>query len=332
MCSRWILTRNYKALAKGTRGSSSGFLNIVMELKKCCNHSFLIKQPEDGETETHEEQLQVGIVSSSQPHRRMSGSKRRCSSLRSSPADFCNPNLYFLGCRKRQREAGVAGQAADQAQRKRQQSPDLLPNGPDVGHFGWVPHQETLPVPGNICTFVSIFAKCFICTIWLHILLVLESFLLKMLACTVIWPLSPPFLGCCTAWLCSWVKCGLLLPTYSVWLSLRVVIFITDISFLMPSWNVSHTTRVVFATRVCGHLRSLRAHRPGGSERPRKQSHAGWKSDRLIVFVFLFQRLDGSIKGEIRKQALDHFNAEGSEVGTGTWNNHYSFNVNGNFA
>lgn len=26
------------------------------------------------------------------------------------------------------------------------------------------------------------------------------------------------------------------------------------------------------------------------------------------------QRLDGSIKGEMRKQALDHFNAEGSEV------------------
>lgn len=26
------------------------------------------------------------------------------------------------------------------------------------------------------------------------------------------------------------------------------------------------------------------------------------------------QRLDGSIKGEIRKQALDHFNADGSEV------------------
>lgn len=28
---------------------------------------------------------------------------------------------------------------------------------------------------------------------------------------------------------------------------------------------------------------------------------------------FPFQRLDGSIKGEIRKQALDHFNAEGSQ-------------------
>ncbi|XP_041794061.1 chromodomain-helicase-DNA-binding protein 2 isoform X2 [Chelmon rostratus] len=58
---KWILTRNYKALAKGTRGSSSGFLNIVMELKKCCNHSFLIKQPEDGETETQQEHLQ-GLV------------------------------------------------------------------------------------------------------------------------------------------------------------------------------------------------------------------------------------------------------------------------------
>ncbi|XP_060891211.1 chromodomain-helicase-DNA-binding protein 2 isoform X2 [Labrus mixtus] len=58
---KWILTRNYKALSKGTRGSSSGFLNIVMELKKCCNHSFLIKQPEDVECETQQEHLQ-GLV------------------------------------------------------------------------------------------------------------------------------------------------------------------------------------------------------------------------------------------------------------------------------
>ncbi|CAI5664270.1 unnamed protein product [Oreochromis niloticus] len=56
---KWILTRNYKALAKGTRGSSAGFLNIVMELKKCCNHSFLIKQPEDGDAETQQEHLQA---------------------------------------------------------------------------------------------------------------------------------------------------------------------------------------------------------------------------------------------------------------------------------
>ncbi|XP_051953606.1 chromodomain-helicase-DNA-binding protein 2-like isoform X1 [Xyrauchen texanus] len=56
---KWILTRNYKALSKGTKGSSSGFLNIVMELKKCCNHGFLIKQPEDGENEKPQEHLQA---------------------------------------------------------------------------------------------------------------------------------------------------------------------------------------------------------------------------------------------------------------------------------
>merc|ERR1739838_1249153 len=28
---------------------------------------------------------------------------------------------------------------------------------------------------------------------------------------------------------------------------------------------------------------------------------------------FNFQRLDGSIKGEVRRQAIDHFNAEGSQ-------------------
>ena len=56
---RWILTRNYKALAKGTRGSTSGFLNIVMELKKCCNHCYLIKPPEENERENGQEILLV---------------------------------------------------------------------------------------------------------------------------------------------------------------------------------------------------------------------------------------------------------------------------------
>ncbi|XP_028813134.1 chromodomain-helicase-DNA-binding protein 2 isoform X1 [Denticeps clupeoides] len=56
---KWILTRNYKALSKGTRGSSSGFLNIVMELKKCCNHGFLIRHPEEGEHEEAQEHLQA---------------------------------------------------------------------------------------------------------------------------------------------------------------------------------------------------------------------------------------------------------------------------------
>ncbi|KAE8618282.1 hypothetical protein XENTR_v10009342 [Xenopus tropicalis] len=60
---RWILTRNYKALSKGTRGSTSGFLNIVMELKKCCNHCFLIK-PEETEKESRLDSLQSLIRSS----------------------------------------------------------------------------------------------------------------------------------------------------------------------------------------------------------------------------------------------------------------------------
>lgn len=45
--TRWILTRNYKALSKGVKGSTSGFLNIMMELKKCCNHCYLVRPPED---------------------------------------------------------------------------------------------------------------------------------------------------------------------------------------------------------------------------------------------------------------------------------------------
>lgn len=44
---RWILSKNYSALRKGVKGSSTTFLNIVMELKKCCNHGYLIKPPEN---------------------------------------------------------------------------------------------------------------------------------------------------------------------------------------------------------------------------------------------------------------------------------------------
>nr|XP_028561658.1 chromodomain-helicase-DNA-binding protein 2 isoform X2 [Podarcis muralis] len=61
---KWILTRNYKALSKGTRGSTSGFLNIVMELKKCCNHCYLIKAPEENERENRQELL-LSLIRSS---------------------------------------------------------------------------------------------------------------------------------------------------------------------------------------------------------------------------------------------------------------------------
>lgn len=40
---KWILTKNYRALAKGLKGSLSGFANIMMELKKCCNHASLVR-------------------------------------------------------------------------------------------------------------------------------------------------------------------------------------------------------------------------------------------------------------------------------------------------
>lgn len=44
---KWILTKNYKALTKGLKGSLSGFVNIMMELKKCCNHATLIRPTDD---------------------------------------------------------------------------------------------------------------------------------------------------------------------------------------------------------------------------------------------------------------------------------------------
>ncbi|CAH0562488.1 unnamed protein product [Brassicogethes aeneus] len=43
---KWILTKNYNALRKGVKGSTNTFLNIVIELKKCCNHALLTKPTE----------------------------------------------------------------------------------------------------------------------------------------------------------------------------------------------------------------------------------------------------------------------------------------------
>nr|QVX32602.1 CHD1/2 [Platynereis dumerilii] len=46
---RYILTKNYRALSKGLKGNLSSFINLIMELKKCCNHCQLIRPPEDEE-------------------------------------------------------------------------------------------------------------------------------------------------------------------------------------------------------------------------------------------------------------------------------------------
>ncbi|XP_029169357.1 chromodomain-helicase-DNA-binding protein 1 isoform X7 [Nylanderia fulva] len=55
---KWILTKNYEALRKGMKGSSTTFLNIVIELKKCCNHAYLTKPIEAEREKSNEDYLQ----------------------------------------------------------------------------------------------------------------------------------------------------------------------------------------------------------------------------------------------------------------------------------
>ncbi|KAG7198230.1 hypothetical protein KM043_005637 [Ampulex compressa] len=55
---KWILTKNYNALRKGVKGSTMTFLNIVIELKKCCNHAFLTKPTDGDRRESNEDYLQ----------------------------------------------------------------------------------------------------------------------------------------------------------------------------------------------------------------------------------------------------------------------------------
>ncbi|XP_055712394.1 chromodomain-helicase-DNA-binding protein 1 isoform X2 [Phlebotomus papatasi] len=55
---KWILTKNFNALRKGVRGSQSTFLNIVIELKKCCNHAVLIRPLEYEAQMTQEDAAQ----------------------------------------------------------------------------------------------------------------------------------------------------------------------------------------------------------------------------------------------------------------------------------
>jgi chromodomain-helicase-DNA-binding protein 1 len=48
---KWILTRNYQELSKGVKGSINGFINLIMELKKCCNHCSLVRQYDNIESD-----------------------------------------------------------------------------------------------------------------------------------------------------------------------------------------------------------------------------------------------------------------------------------------
>lgn len=53
---KWILTKNFNALRKGIKGSTTTFLNIVIELKKCCNHA-LLTRPNEYENQTNQEDV-----------------------------------------------------------------------------------------------------------------------------------------------------------------------------------------------------------------------------------------------------------------------------------
>ncbi|KAL5484398.1 hypothetical protein EMCRGX_G020890 [Ephydatia muelleri] len=50
LLKRWILTKKYKALSRGVNRSITGFINIVMELKKCCNHTWIVREPDNQPT------------------------------------------------------------------------------------------------------------------------------------------------------------------------------------------------------------------------------------------------------------------------------------------
>uniref|UniRef100_A0A182X6B5 Chromodomain-helicase-DNA-binding protein 1 n=1 Tax=Anopheles quadriannulatus TaxID=34691 RepID=A0A182X6B5_ANOQN len=52
---KWILSKNFDALRKGMKGSVGTFLNIVIELKKCCNHAALTR-PIEFETQRNSQQ------------------------------------------------------------------------------------------------------------------------------------------------------------------------------------------------------------------------------------------------------------------------------------
>lgn len=60
---RWILTRNFSELNKGAKGSGQvSLLNIITELKKCCNHPFLFESAEDNYRGTGEDGFVERVV------------------------------------------------------------------------------------------------------------------------------------------------------------------------------------------------------------------------------------------------------------------------------
>ncbi|XP_055385541.1 chromodomain-helicase-DNA-binding protein 1 [Condylostylus longicornis] len=62
---KWILTKNFNALRKGNKGSTSTFLNIMIELKKCCNHATLIRPNEEEIMRMPQEEIMQSLLKGS---------------------------------------------------------------------------------------------------------------------------------------------------------------------------------------------------------------------------------------------------------------------------
>ena len=112
---KWILTKNYAALRKGNKGSASTFVNIVMELKKCCNHAFLTKPQENESRYGTSEQLQVGLLNQV---------KRAAINIFFPPSLAIDSGLWQIGAFR---------QIIGASKRDGPSSTHLFANGPHVG-------------------------------------------------------------------------------------------------------------------------------------------------------------------------------------------------------
>ena len=61
---RWIIAKNYRELNKGVKGKKSSLSNVIMELKKCCNHPFLFESAEQHQAEHLNSAQQNGTAAS----------------------------------------------------------------------------------------------------------------------------------------------------------------------------------------------------------------------------------------------------------------------------
>ena len=50
---------------KGVKGSIGSFINLIMELKKCCNHAFLVRPPESSDEPVELDRFEVRYLHTS---------------------------------------------------------------------------------------------------------------------------------------------------------------------------------------------------------------------------------------------------------------------------